>query len=83
MFSLPLKRIDLAREYAIDAHSNKKKPFGHDLSLLLPKSSKDLERRDVDVIGGMISVMVRSSLPKTQKSEAFAWHTGNLELTVT
>ena len=47
------------------------------LSLFLVKSSKDLQRRENDVIH---TIMVLSSLSETDKPESFAWDVGNREV---
>ena len=47
------------------------------LWLFLEKSSKDLQRREVDVI---VATMVLSGLSETEEAEAFAWDLGNLEV---
>ena len=47
------------------------------MCLFLEKSSKDLQRRDYDVID---AIMVLSGLFETEEAEAFAWDIGNLEV---
>ena len=50
------------------------------LCSLRAKNSKDLQRRDFDVIAGTVVTMVRSCLSETEEVEAFAWDLGNIEV---
>ena len=51
------------------------------MCLFLEKSSKDLQRSDVDVIAAiMVVTMVLSGLSETEEAEAFAWDLGNREV---
>lgn len=51
--------------------------FECDLSLLLEKSSKDFQPREVEVIK---ATMILSGLPKTKEAEAFPWYMGNFKV---
>ena len=46
------------------------------MCLFFAKSSKNLQRRDYDVI---VAIMVLSSLSETEEAEEFVWDTENLE----
>ena len=67
------ERMDLLRSRRNKETIREKEAF----ILFLEKSSKDLQRRDYDVIEAKT---VRSGLSETEEAETFAWDLGNLDI---